>query len=382
MVRHSFQKIVLILVAVILSLFYGEITYTNASHSRTIVIAMLDSGIDPTHPELAKNLIKDLDGNPVGWSMLEDDSSFIDKYGHGTHLAGIIAQLSKENVKILPIRVLDEKGTGSKSDLIKGFHKAIEQKVDIILSSLGTKSYDKELSAVVSEAWKKGILIIAAAGNDGSDQIVYPAGNLYALGVGAVVNDNSLLSKWKSNSVFEVYNRSNSGIHVSVMGPGSKIWSTTPQYSVYLNNHGVESGHAELGGTSQAAAYVAGVASNYWATHPRITNQELYQIIEQNALSSEIGWKKYGYGLVPIELKTLDFLKQPGCIYGQVLNPEEVPMAGISVIVDNKFIKYSNSGGFFRFYVPSGKHTIKIVGGKEKNIEVPSHSDVLLKLTQ
>lgn len=211
-----------------------------------IKVAVLDTGIDLDHPDLADSIAatKDFTGDGVE-----------DVNGHGTHCAGIIgARLNNvgfvgvaPRTELLVAKVLGNDGSGAFSWIADGVLWAVEQGADIISMSLGGPVSSHRLYQAVHVALAKGVMVICAAGNEGSlfqNSIGYP-GRYGGVITVASHDENGNRSGFSSR-----------GGEIDVMGPGSNIWST------YVNG-----GYAELSGTSMATPFVAGLSALILAKH-------------------------------------------------------------------------------------------------------------------
>ena len=219
-----------------------------------IVIAVLDSGIQVDHPDLKSNIIG-------GYNFTDDDDSnpeiYNDYFGHGTHVSGIIAATDSgkgvvgvaPKSQLLIIKVIDHKGRGSFESLIQGIKYAADwigpkgKKVSVMNISLGGKETSDELHRAIKYARSKGIVLIAAAGNEGdgnSDtvEVSYPGFYKEVIQIGSI-SENQIPSKF-----------SNTNVNLDFVGPGENVLST------HLN-----SDYVELTGTSMAAPFVAGAAA-------------------------------------------------------------------------------------------------------------------------
>ncbi|MGQ5175976.1 S8 family serine peptidase [Bacillus halotolerans] len=157
-----------------------------------ISIAILDSGIDSNHEDL-KGVVK------KEYNALEPSEGVIeDKFGHGTAVAGIIA--SNDNkigtlgispyADIYSVKVLDDKGRGSVESIVKGIEWSIDNNVDIVNISVGLKKSDQKLKRVIDEANEKGVIVVAAAGNNYGLNADYPARYQNVISVGAINKKN------------------------------------------------------------------------------------------------------------------------------------------------------------------------------------------------
>jgi len=202
-----------------------------------ITVAVLDTG-GPTHDDLNANLLPAL--NCSGTQTGDD------KQGHGTHVAGIIAALQNgvgvvgvaPEAKVLPIKVLDDGGHASFAVIERGIREATAAGVDIINMSLGAQVQPPaSLHEAIKEASAKGIILIAAAGND-AGAVNWPARYDEVIAVAAMGQDGKM-ARFSSR-----------GDQIAVGAPGVNVYST------YLNNQ-----YAVLNGTSQAAPFMAGVCA-------------------------------------------------------------------------------------------------------------------------
>lgn len=242
----------------------------KALGSRKIVVAIIDTGIDINHPDLKNNLWvneKEKNGKPgvdddgdgfiddiYGWNFVGNNNNLTDNHGHGTHIAGIIGAEGGNGVgvsgvaplvSLMALKYYDPKSPGQNNlqNTLKALKYAIDKNVDIINYSGGGLEPSPAEKRLIQEAQKKGILLVAAAGNESSDSDVkgyYPAD--YKLD-----NIISVTAIDKSKSVLS---SSNWGNHsVDIAAPGNNIYSTLP-----------EGQYGYLTGTSQATAFVTGVA--------------------------------------------------------------------------------------------------------------------------
>ncbi|MGM0846658.1 MAG: S8 family peptidase [Bacillota bacterium] len=231
---------------------------TRGSSSQEI--AILDSGVDYNHPDLASKTIR-------GYDFVDNDYYPMDLNGHGTHVAGTAAAITNNsrgvagmapNTKILAVRVLDANGSGSLNDIADGIRYAADQGAEVINLSLGCDCNTTTLENAVNYAWNKGSVVIAAAGNDGVSTTFEPASYSNVIAVGAVDSRDRRASF------------SNYGSWVDVTAPGVDIASTVP------NN-----GYSYMSGTSMAAPHVAGLAG-LLAGQGR-SNSQIRTAIEQTA---------------------------------------------------------------------------------------------------
>jgi subtilisin family serine protease len=184
-----------------------------------------------------------------------------DDYGHGTHVAGIAAAVGNNaigvasvawNAKIQPVKVLDCTGNGSDAQIIAGIDWAIANGSNVLNLSLGGPEPSSVLDAAIDRAWRAGVVVTAAAGNQGSGIPFYPAASPGALAVAATTASDTRPSY------------SNYGSFVDVAAPGDGIFSTTNG-----GEYGTKSG------TSMASPVVAGAAAVVWAAHPEYRHDQV-----------------------------------------------------------------------------------------------------------
>ncbi len=267
-----------------------------------IIVADIDTGVDPSHPALKAVLLQgyDFTRNQVGGNEMLDVSNPNSKscnsncssanvnqstaavldqstaavldqstaavldqpgysdFGHGTMVLGII-HLVAPNAMLLPVKVFHADGTGYTSDIIRGLYYAVQNKANVINMSFDFTVPSNELATAIANAQKNNVVCVASAGNDGVSEMVYPAGLAGVIGV-ASVNDRDQRSTF-----------SNYGAQVTdVAAPGESIVSTYP-YSTY----------ASSSGTSFSAPFVAGTAALALQMGSKATAQEAASAINQ-----------------------------------------------------------------------------------------------------
>ncbi len=252
--------------------------------SDSIIIAIVDTGIDGTHPDLASKVIT---GTNYVTSTPCRAQSNCDDNGHGTHVAGIASAVTNNGIgvagaawegRLMPVKVLNAQGNGFYTDVALGIQYAADNGAKIINLSLGGTSHNNTLEGAVNYAYSKGCLIVAAAGNDYTEGLRYPARYANVMGVGSV-DSNDLRSSF-----------SNYGEGLSVMAPGEGIYSTVP----------VPGSYGYKSGTSMSTPLVSGLAALVWSACPDMPRDQVRQLIEQNAVDQGApGWDKYyGYGRI------------------------------------------------------------------------------------
>jgi RHS repeat-associated protein len=242
--------------------------WQRTTGSEKTIIAVIDTGVDTSHPDLAGNLWvnkqeskgkqgEDDDGDGyvddlAGWNFVNDSNNVTDDHGHGTAMAGIIAAEgdNREGIagvmwraSIMPLKALDNTGSGTISDVVEAIDFAATHGASVINCSFGTDGYSQALLDAINRASMSGALVVTSAGNEGRDlsrepyyPASYTAGNLIT--VGATANGDQLaeFSNWGEGQV-------------QIAAPGIDILTTYPNGD-----------YVSVTGTSAAAPLVAGVA--------------------------------------------------------------------------------------------------------------------------
>jgi len=227
----------------------------------SVLVAVVDTGIDWNHPDLADNYV------PLGYDWANNDSDPMDDHGHGTHCAGVIAAVINNNIGIAglaQVRVMAEKGLGPEGgwadDLAKAIVHAVDQGADIISCSWGSYVRSTLLHEAVRYAYDHGVLVVAAAGNRRTDIKHYPAAYDEVIAVTATDQDDDPASF------------TNFGNWVEVAAPGVKIYSTVWDDS-----------YANMSGTSMSAPHVSGVAALIWSQFPSMTRDQVWAQLQYTA---------------------------------------------------------------------------------------------------
>ena len=258
----------------------AEKAYSYGYNGKGVKVAVLDTGIDRNHPDLR------VVGGYSPYTYGTDANPFIDPNGHGTHVAGTIAALNNNigvvgvasQADLYAVKVLKADGRGSFVDIAKGIEWSINNGMQVINMSLGSNSYSQAIHEMVDYAYyEKGIIIVAAAGNDGNgygDTVDYPARHDSVI---AVANVDQYNNRVRSSST---------GNTVEISAPGYNVYSTMPGGT-----------YASMTGTSMASPHVAGVYVLMRQQNPYLSAQELRNRVNNSAkyLGS---WNWYGNGLV------------------------------------------------------------------------------------
>ncbi|WP_270180276.1 S8 family peptidase [Alkalihalobacillus sp. CinArs1] len=231
----------------------------NVTRGSTFVkIAILDTGVQTNHPDLVDKIV--LNKN------FSNSSTYEDLQGHGTHVAGIAAATTKNeigvaglaiNPRIINVKVLDDTGSGAYSDVAQGVVYATDNGAKVINMSLGGTFFSTTLQDAIQYAKDNGVLVVAAAGNNNSDDLFYPAAYPHCLSVAALNRNDTKAS-------FSNYGSS----WVDVAAPGVDILSTLPTYE----NRTGQTNYGTLSGTSMASPFVAGLAALMLSLDPSVNN--------------------------------------------------------------------------------------------------------------
>ncbi len=246
--------------------------------SRDIIVAVIDTGVDGSHAALLPNMWRDpkiSNKNVYGWNFVTNEANPIDDHGHGTHVAGIIGAVAKPEigvsgvaprVSIMAVKYYSEKNPGSVNlaNTVKAIDYAVANGARIINYSGGGPEFSEEEYLAIRRAEAKGVLFVSAAGNERQDtdkveNYYYPSayGLSNIISVAATNENNGLIasSNWGKRKV-------------DVAAPGEAIYSTLPAGR-----------YGSMTGTSQATAFVSGIAALLLSQNPSLTPQQLKAII-------------------------------------------------------------------------------------------------------
>jgi subtilisin family serine protease len=250
--------------------------------SRSIVVAVIDTGVDYNHPDLAANIWRntreiagngiDDDGNGFrddtrGWDFANNDNNPMDDQGHGTHVAGTIGAVGNNrqgvtgvawNVQIMPLKFLTATGGGTTLNAVRAINYAVANGARILNNSWGGGGFDMALNNAIANARSRGVIFVAAAGNESNNndsRPTYPAN----------YNHDNVVSVAATDSADRLANFSNFGRStVDIAAPGVNILSTARG-----------GGYVSMSGTSMAAPHVAGAAALVWSQNPSMSYSQV-----------------------------------------------------------------------------------------------------------
>lgn len=272
--------------------------WARSTGSKAVKVAVIDTGVDYTHPDLKGNIWsnpkeikngKDDDGNGYiddinGWDFFDDDKDPMDEHLHGTHVAGTIGAVGNNgegvtgsawDVSIVPLRFLDESGNGADSDAVEAVYYAISIGADVMSNSYGCYGcFSQALKDAIDAANTAGILFVAAAGNEGLDTDVYPH-------YPSSYNSPNVISVAATTDKDNLASFSNSGaISVDLGAPGTRILSTFPvKPTKLMKRFNYPLSYAKISGTSMATPHVSGAVALLKSRYPGATHTEIKKLI-------------------------------------------------------------------------------------------------------
>ncbi|WP_426989930.1 S8 family serine peptidase [Pseudarthrobacter sp. Y6] len=245
----------------------------NVTSGSGIRVAVLDSGVTNDNDDITPKV--------VARANFSNGESGQDNYGHGTHVAGIVAATANNTIgvagvcpgcTILDGKVLNDSGVGSSSGLANGINWAVSNGAQVINMSLGVRA-SRTLETAVNNAWSKGVVLVGAAGNGGNETKIYPGAYPNVIAVAATDNTDAKAS-------FSTYGAS----WVDVAAPGVNVYSTFPKHTFVLGTQNNRSFGYDVGnGTSMSSPIVAATAALAWSSHPGATNTSVRANIESSA---------------------------------------------------------------------------------------------------
>lgn len=260
--------------------------WVYSTGSSAVTIAIVDSGVDMTHPDLFGKIV-------AGYDFVNDDNDPADDYGHGTHVAGLAAAFGNNGIgiagtswgaRIMPVKVLNSSGLGTYANAAAGIVWAADQGAQVINLSFGGIAPSSVLEDAVNYAAARGIVLVGAAGNNGSPSVLYPAAYPAVIAVSA------------TNSANQRASFSNYGPQIELAAPGAGI------YSLHLGG-----GYLIRNGTSMSAPQVSGLAAILLGLPGNASASAVRGQMQASALDlGPAGWdSEFGFGLIQMDAAML-----------------------------------------------------------------------------
>lgn len=287
----------------------ADLSWDEGAIGSGITVAVVDTGL-AWHPGLLKSVNNKVLNRIVGWvDFVSRTKMPIDPNGHGTHIAGIIANSQKgadgewngvaPGVRLVGVRVLNKDGYGTYEQVIQGIQWVIKNKekyniriVNLsLLSAVRSPYWADPLNQAVMKAWAKGIVVVAAAGNSGPGpmSVMVPGNNPYIITAGAYT-DNYTPADWGDDYIapFSAAGPTLDGfVKPDVVAPGAHMVSTLLPNTTIVRNHTANWNgglYFSMAGTSQAAAVVSGVAALILSENPNLTPDQVKYRMQVTAL--------------------------------------------------------------------------------------------------
>ncbi len=257
----------------------------DKTKGKGVTVAVIDTGITKVRDLVETKFVK-------GYDFVNDRENASDDNGHGTHVAGTIAQATNNSwgvagiayeASLMPLKVLSSYGGGTVADIAEAIKFAADNKADVINMSLGGGGESQLMKDAINYAHSKGVVIIAAAGNENQNSASYPARYPNVFAVSALGPDG------------EKAPYSNYGAGVDISAPGGSDAGKILQATVDMDSKGEEV-FLGLQGTSMAAPHVAGVAALIKATGVEQPDEILKALTESARVIQDDGLNYYGAG--------------------------------------------------------------------------------------
>lgn len=278
----------------------------NSTTGSNIIVAVLDSGVNFQHPDLAANLLP-------GYDFVWDDTDPTDDFGHGTAVAGAAAAIGNNGIggagvaygaKILPVKVMDAMGYAAYSAIADGIRYAVDHGARIINLSIAGSAASSTLQSAVDYAWSNNVVVVAAAGNNANTTPQYPAACAHVLAVSATTAGDT-------RAAFSSY-----GSHLALAAPGENILTTS---------RSLANPYTTSSGTSLASPIVAASAALVASANRGLAADQIAALLEQTA--DDLGPTgfdtSFGYGRLNAAravAAALSFTSPPPAIIAQPTN--------------------------------------------------------------
>lgn len=346
----------------------------NYGTSSSVVVAVIDTGVDYTHTDLASNIwtnTREIAGNGLdddrngytddirGWNFVSDNNNPADDNGHGTHVAGTIGAVGNNgigisgiawSIKVMALKFMDSTGSGNLSDAVAAIDYARVNGAKIINASWGGGGFSSALQSAITRFQNAGGIFVAAAGNEGSNNVTtpsYPANYAGVVSVAASTSTGTLASF------------SNYGTNVDIVAPGQNILSTIP------GNR-----YASYNGTSMASPHVAGALALLWGQSPALTATQLVTLVMNNTdavLTDRTQYGRLNVGKAAAALGTGGDTTTPYTL-NAVFNTSSSGMSSIDVTFSEAVMPSTMVPSAFEVNGPNGPITITQVALVSGNV--------------
>ena len=278
----------------------AEAAWNLTTGSTNVVVAVIDSGVNAGHPDLAANMWKNTDGS-TGWNFLTNTNNPADDNGHGSMVAGVLGAVGNNgvgvvgvnwNTRIMALKFLDSRGNGSNTNAAKALQWAADRGAKVINNSYGCNCKDRMLQDAVGYAHNRGSFVVVAAGNGVRDAAGNFLGTVDALD-NAPANADQAVTVGSTDYYDTKAYDSNTGPKLDVTAPGVNIISTK-------GGNMCNGDYCIASGTSFAAPHVSGIAALLLTRNGSLTNEQIRQTIRRNShdLGSAGKDNSFGYGRI------------------------------------------------------------------------------------
>ncbi len=260
--------------------------WEKGEFGESTVVAVLDSGVMMNHPDFENTKFTD------PYNAIDDSTDVTDSVGHGTAMAGIIGASYNNSrgltgimpqATIMPVKAVNSATSGTYSKVIKGLNYAVDHGADVVNISLGDTYDSAALNEACDQAAAEGVILVAAAGNDGENSVYYPAACSSVVSVGSIEQDGE-------HSDFSTYNE-----YVDAAAPGRGILTSTKS--------GTKVGYYKMTGTSAATPQVAAMAAMVKSLDQSVDSNGFMDILKRSCIDKgKTGRDDYfGYGLIDLD---------------------------------------------------------------------------------
>ncbi len=273
----------------------ATIAWDKQTDCSAVPVAVLDTGIDANHPDLADNVLANA-GRNFSTNNIND---FVDRQGHGTHVSGTIGAIGNNaegvagicwKAAIIPVKVLGDDGTGTTEAVVNGLVYVASTNAKVLNMSLGGGGFSQPMVDAIAMNTDNGKILVAAAGNENNDNDLNPS-------YPASYNDSGIISVAAVHGAGDLAEFSNYGqTSVDIAAPGQSIAST------FVDPNDPNVGYAVLSGTSMASPLVAGAVALFWAFAPELSAQDIKAELLDSAVSLNFGKNIAGGRMINMNL--------------------------------------------------------------------------------